>query len=266
MFSDLNVAVQESRAANLRLLQTLANAGYQRVALCHHVTLKKGVQLRPAPDLSDLLDETPPTRRGRKLEVLQRLNVIVDDPAVLHILSSPAAESYDLLSLCPSSGKVFLQSCSVLPIDIITFNFSGHLPFNLKHTQLLQAVDRGVSLEICYSPALQGSSTRRSILTNAQDLVKACKGKGVLVSSGASRPLEIRPPLDIVNLSRLFGLSDLQCKAGITTISRTAILHADMRRHSAKAVVSCYPLSDRQKRSERESGEGEPMTKKPRLS
>lgn len=107
-------------------------------------------------------------------------------------------------------------------------------------------------------------------------------GQGVLVSSGASRPLEIRPPLDIVNLSRLFGLSDLQCKAGITTISRTAILHAgrflpisssssispaiDMRRHSAKAVVSCYPLSDRQKRSERESGEGEPMTKKPRLS
>ena len=109
VFGDLNVRRQESRAANLCLLQTLADGmyacvppvvpgvfvwlpssgGYERVAFCHHVTLKRGVQLKPAPDLADLVELTPATKRGRRLEVLQRLTVTVEDPALLHTLVSP---------------------------------------------------------------------------------------------------------------------------------------------------------------------------------
>jgi ribonuclease P/MRP protein subunit RPP1 len=228
------------------------SGGYERVAICHHVTLKRGVQLKAAPDVTELVERTPVTKRGRQLEVLQRLTVMVDDPALLHTLSSPAAESYDLLAVCPASDKVFLQACSVLPIDIVTFNLAEKLPFVLRFSQISQAVERGLSLEICYSPALRGSSGRRNTLSSAQELVKGCRGKGVLVSSGGERALDFRPPLDVVNMSRLFGLTDIQCKAAITSVSRAALLHSRMRRHSAKAVVSSHPLPAGRRKRERE--------------
>ena len=96
------------------------------------------------------------------------------------------------------------------------------------------------------------------------------------MSSGGERALDFRPPLDIVNMSRLFGLTDIQCKAAITTVGRAALLHssetppagmrgfltmcvfvcvcacAGMRRHSAKAVVSSHPLPAGRRKRERE--------------
>ena len=169
--------------------------------------------MKAAPDVTELVERTPATKRGRQLEVLQRLTVMVDDPALLHTLvstllplfflshqlsfsllpatvippnighlvlppyqyihwchflieenlrikrrfwslkmflypshfflqSSPAAESYDLLAVCPASDRVFLQACSVLPIDIVTFNFAEKLPFVLKFSQLSQVCYR----------------------------------------------------------------------------------------------------------------------------
>lgn len=76
------------------------------MALYHHVTLTKGVQvicassttyqvralcllqLKAAPELTDLLNEIPLTKRRKKLEVLQRLTVTVEDSAMLHTLVS----------------------------------------------------------------------------------------------------------------------------------------------------------------------------------
>ena len=46
------------------------------------------------------------------------------------------------------------------------------------------------------------------------------------MSSGGERALDFRPPLDVVNMSRLFGLTDIQCKAAITSVSRAALLHS----------------------------------------
>ena len=59
-------------------------------------------------------------------------------PSPLWLQSSPAADSYDLLSVCPVSDRVFLQACSVLPIDIVTVNLADKLPFTLKYSQLSQ--------------------------------------------------------------------------------------------------------------------------------
>ena len=124
VFSDLNVWRQESHAANLSLLQTLADSKQTRMHLttsrpalladcrwvrescylssrdaqerCAGMVDELGVwvgrwwcvQLKPAPELGELLERTPVTKRGRQLEVLQRLNVTVDDPALLHTLVS----------------------------------------------------------------------------------------------------------------------------------------------------------------------------------
>ena len=223
VYSDLKVRKLDSCAANLSLLQALADSGWVLTTpnnvyhvTCHmcvrwvrescsmssHDPHKGGAgmslsgvwppllccaptsQLRPAPGLADLLHQAPLTKTGRRLEVLQRLTVTVDDPSLLHTLvssegskslthspfpgpvpslspsfssltspplsslplfkllspcqSSPAADSYDLLSVCPASDRVFMQACSVLPVDIVTVDLSNKLPFTLKYSQLAQ--------------------------------------------------------------------------------------------------------------------------------
>ena len=47
-------------------------------------------------------------------------------------------DSYDILSVCPGSERVFQQLCGVLSIDIISLSLAEKLPFSLKRTQLSQ--------------------------------------------------------------------------------------------------------------------------------
>jgi ribonuclease P/MRP protein subunit RPP1 len=53
--------------------------------------------------------------------------------------------------------------------------------------------------EICYgSGCLEGgSTTRRQFLTNALQLVKLSKGKGIILSAEASQIMFLRSPVDV---------------------------------------------------------------------
>ena len=64
----------------------------------------------------------------------------------------------------------------------------------------VKAIDRGVGFELLYSPAIKDSTMRRYTISNALNLMQVCKGKNVIISSAAERPLEIRGPYDVANL------------------------------------------------------------------
>lgn len=49
-----------------------------------------------------------------------------------------------------------------------------------------------------------------------QVLQAATKGKGIVISSGASQAMELRGPNDVVNMATLFGLSTEFAKAAIS--------------------------------------------------
>ena len=72
--------------------------------------------------------------------------------------------------------------------------------------QVAQAVARGVVFELCYSELLQDQSSRRWQINNAQQLTRASRGRGIIISSRARRPLETRDALDVANMGFLFGL------------------------------------------------------------
>lgn len=149
------------------------------MALCHHVNLTKGVQVRIIKEIPlPLTSCVPPaetstgadrpnksstphqeekearsspetgsecgglsstTHSGQFNRSSRTISLI---PFLASPQSSPAANSYDLLSVCPASDKVFLQACSVLPIDIVTFNLNNKLPFLPKYSQLSQVCNR----------------------------------------------------------------------------------------------------------------------------
>ncbi|XP_065920113.1 ribonuclease P protein subunit p30-like isoform X2 [Dysidea avara] len=175
----------------------------------------------------------------KPVKLLRRLTILVEDPSLLHVLASPAVSQYDIVAIQPNSERTFQQACATLPVDIVTMEMTEQLPFILRRQQIGQAIERGLMFEICYSPAILDANARRYTFSNALNLVRLCKGKNVIVSSKAQQPMELRAPYDVANLCHLFGIKGGgKCKDLITTHCQLAVLHAEMRRGSAKGIVT----------------------------
>ncbi|KAL5475147.1 hypothetical protein EMCRGX_G027210 [Ephydatia muelleri] len=242
-FSDLNIPIEGDKKCVSRILERLAEYGYERVALNEDISLVKKASLRAARELSEVVDDIPVSSKRRTLNVIRRLTVLAEDPSLLHVLGSPPAETYDLLAVRPGSEKVFQHACSTLNIDIISLDLSQRIPFYMKYPQVSQAMERGLHFEICYSPAIRDVTARRNVIANAQELVKMTKGKGnIILSSEARSDFELRPPEDVSNLCHLFGFKNDQCKGTLTTVCRSVLMHAVMRRETAKGVVGCVRM------------------------
>uniref|UniRef100_A0A8C9DLX4 Ribonuclease P/MRP subunit p30 n=1 Tax=Prolemur simus TaxID=1328070 RepID=A0A8C9DLX4_PROSS len=91
----------------------------------------------------------------------------------------------------------------------------------------VKAIDRGLGFELVYSPAIKDSTMRRYTISNALNLMQVCKGKS----------LEIRGPYDVANLGLLFGLSESDAKAAVSTNCRAALLHGETRK-TAFGIIS----------------------------
>lgn len=148
-----------------------------------------------------------------------------------------AANSYHLLAVQPMSERVLQQACTSLEVDIITFDFSKRLPFRLKPGPLQSALKRGLFFEICYAPALREETARRNFFTNALALTRATRGKSIIISSGARSAFELRGPYDVINMATLFGLSEQDAKAALTTNCEAVLAHAQARKAYRGAVL-----------------------------
>ncbi|KAK9803847.1 hypothetical protein WJX73_008026 [Symbiochloris irregularis] len=138
----------------------------------------------------------------------------------------------------PQAERAFTQACSSLDCDIISVDLSTRLPFSLKAATIVPAIKRGISFEIVYSAALRDETSRRHLFSNAAALVRASRGRGIIISSGARSAFELRGPYDVINLGVLFGLSDQQAKAAITTNCAHVLAHARSRKaHAGKVIL-----------------------------
>ena len=161
-----------------------------------------------------------------------RLTVVATEPA--HCAQLAAAgdvtRSYDILAVQAASERVFASACTTLDVDIISFDLARRLPFRLRVPAVRAALGRGITFELCYSPALREPNSRRQLFTNALAVVRATGGAGVILSSGAQRAFELRGPHDVANLGTLFGLSLAAAKAAVSTRMVAVLQHAAARR------------------------------------
>lgn len=135
--------------------------------------------------------------------IVSRLTILMSDA----ILQTPfpgrfrsSVSSYDLLSVQPSSEKQFRSACSDLDVDIISLDISKPLSFKIRATQVNLAISRGICFEIRYSQAVERHEALGNIVAGAKSLLKACKGRNLIVSSGTGNPFHARPPQDVENL------------------------------------------------------------------
>ncbi|CAJ1081298.1 ribonuclease P protein subunit p30 [Xyrichtys novacula] len=231
VFMDLNLSFCADKSRLRSLIETAAHLGFSTVAVNYtfEPTAKKKQEI-PAPmPITDLMDQLPVVQgRSRPIRVLNRLTVVMSDSSHFRP-TAPEYRRFDLLAVQPTSEKLFHVACMTLDIDIICITVTEKLPFFFKRAPINGAVERGVMFEVSYAAAIRDATMRRYTIANATSLMETCKGKNVILSSAAEKPLELRGPYDITNLGLLFGLSDGDSKEAVSSTCRSAVLHAETR-------------------------------------
>ncbi|KAJ9236234.1 hypothetical protein DTO207G8_3246 [Paecilomyces variotii] len=229
MFYDLNVPYSADDPEILHTLEFLAELGYTTVALSQTITGK--IPPNAAPP-------SPPANAPKSLTLLSRVNIPLADPSQNQRLTA-LAETYSLVAVRPTNEKSLLNACNNLDCDLISLDFSERLPFHFKFKTLASAISRGVRFEICYGPGVTGSGleARRNLIGNAMALIRATRGRGIIISSEAKRALGVRAPWDVINLACVWGLSQERGKEAICEEARKVTALARLKRSSWRGIV-----------------------------
>lgn len=229
MFYDLNVPYSAGDLEIPHTLNFLAELGYSTVALSQTITGKLPGTIAPPP---------PPANAPKSLKLLSRLNLTLSDTSQNQRLTS-LTQAYDLVALRPTNEKTLLNACTTLECDLISLDLSVRLPFHFKFKMLSAAISRGVRVEICYGPGITGSGVdaRRNLIGNAMSLIRATRGRGIIVSSEARKALGIRAPWDVINLTCVWGLSQERGKEAVCEEARKVVALAKLKRSSWRGIV-----------------------------
>jgi ribonuclease P/MRP protein subunit RPP1 len=170
--------------------------------------------------------------------LLTRLNLTLSDPSQNQRLGN-LTQLYSIVALRPANEKSLLNACNNLECDLISLDLSVRLPYHFKLKTLAAAIARGIRFEICYSPGVTGSGleARRNLIGNAMALIRATRGRGIIISSEAKRALAVRAPMDVVNLACVWGLSQERGKEAICEEARKVVALASLKRTSWRGVV-----------------------------
>jgi ribonuclease P/MRP protein subunit RPP1 len=180
-----------------------------------------------------------PFPTAKNIRFLRRANLILDDPSQNHRLAS-LSTAYDLLSVRPTTEKALLQACSTLDVDIISLDLSVRHPYHFKHKTLAVAIARGVRFEICYAPSIihSDATARRNLISNATQLIRATRGRGIVISSEAEKALGLRAPFDVINLGAVWGLAQDKGREAVDREARAVVAMAKMKRTSFRGVIA----------------------------
>lgn len=162
------------------------------------------------------------------------------DPSQNHRLTTVASH-YDILALRPTNERALLQACQSLECDLISLDLSTRIPYYFKMKTLSGALQRGIKFEICYAPgvlAADGGASRRNLISNATQLIRATRGQGIIISSEAKRALACRGPWDIINLAAVWGLGQEKGIEAVGREARSVVVQAGMKRTSFRGVIN----------------------------
>ncbi|KAE8895347.1 hypothetical protein PF005_g1272 [Phytophthora fragariae] len=183
-------------------------------------TAALGLQLKDA----DAAGKELPRQRKR---ITLKLEEVAD---AQKLLGSDVVQGYDVIAAEAATPKVFQFLCEQADIDLITFDVTNRLPFQIKRPGIVAAMKRGIHFEITYTPCLGDTAGRRYFFSNASNLVRLTGGKNLVFSSGATRDILLRSPYDVLNIGLLSGLKYGQALDAISTSCLAVLEHADKRR------------------------------------
>lgn len=230
-YHDLNLAyLNDARTLN-HTLSFAEELGYGTIALATTIAGK-------LPSTPAALNIQPLRNGHPQLTLLTRLNLTISDPSQNHRLAQ-FSSTFSLLALRPVNEKALQLCCNSLDCDIISLDFTTRLPFLLKFKTLSAALQRGIRFEITYSPSLtSGSDAKRHLIAGATSLIRATRGRGIIISSEAKTALGLRGPHDVMNLCQIWGLEQARGKEAVCEEAGKVVRLAALKRQSYRGVIT----------------------------
>jgi ribonuclease P/MRP protein subunit RPP1 len=201
---------------------------------------------------------------------LRRATLTITDPSTTNYRLPDYARAYDLLALRPTSDKSFSWAClsTTDPPALISLDLSSHLGWHIHHRTAMAAVQRGVRFEVCYSQALASENNgggggvdaarqRANFIGNVQSLIRATKGRGIVISSEARGALGLRGPADVVNLLAVWGLGPEKGFAAMGEGARAVVVNEGIKRRGFRGVVDIVKPAEGGEERKRDGLQGE---------
>lgn len=239
MLYDLNIAWSPSLPPSDldRTLRFAKSLGYDVVALNHPITAS--IPNAPSP-ITSPIPALPPSPSLPTL--LRRVTLTITDPSTTNYRLLDYSRAYDLLALRPTSEKAFSWACSgtTEPPALISLDLTTFLGFHIHHRTAMAAVHRGSRFEICYGQAVAAgvdARQRANFIGNVLALLRATRGRGIVVSSEARGALTLRAPADVVNLMTVWGLGPERGMEALGAGARAVVVNEGVRRRGFRGVV-----------------------------
>ena len=167
-----------------------------------------------------------------------------------------SAKEFDILAIRPTNEKTLQYACTQMDVDIISLDLSVRLPYYLKFSTIGSAYTRGVYLEICYAASIRDTGARRNLFSNAANLVRATRGRGLIISSEAAEALSLRGPHDLINLATFWGLKQEKGRDCILDNPRKVLIKADTRKNIHKGVLRVLEIPSELKEASLKRAQG----------
>ncbi|KAK1480454.1 RNase P subunit p30 [Colletotrichum tamarilloi] len=298
MLYDLNIpwSPTTSPADLARTISFASSLGYTVLALNHTITPPIPSQItNPLPKFpshSATVTPPPPTgtpsqpsqqqQQNKQPTILHRVTVTLSDPSQNYRLPTLAL-AYDILAVRPTTEKAFQAAClSMAEPSLISLDLTQHYPFHFRPKPLMAAVARGVKFEVCYAQVLASSSStsssasgggigpppdaraRATFISNFASLVRATKGRGIVVSSEARGALGLRAPNDVVNLLAVWGLGSERGTEALGVNPRGVVVNEGLKRSGFRGVVNVLEVGGRESdvKKNQQQGQGQQQGKK----
>ena len=103
---------------------------------------------------------------------------------------------------------------------------------------LSEAIKSGKRFELSYAQGVMGDSgMRRNLISNATQLIRASRGRGLIISSEAKAAVACRGPWDAINLAAVWGLGQERGYEAMSKECRTVVVAAKLKRTSYRGVI-----------------------------
>jgi ribonuclease P/MRP protein subunit RPP1 len=280
MLYDLNIAwTPTTSAADLeRTLRFSASLGYDVVALNHTIGAPVPPQItNPLPKFDPPASTSSSTPQPKLPTVLRRATLVLSESAQHHRLPQ-LASAYDILAVRPQTEESFSAACQSLDnVSLISLDLTVRQPFTFRPKPCMFAVNRGLRFEVCYAQVLQGPApahvigpkgarndgggnagigggtgggadarARAAFIGNVASLIRATRGRGIVISSEARSVLGLRAPADVVNLLHVWGLSTDRATEGLGVLPRGVVVNEGLKRSGFRGVVNIIGVADRE--------------------
>eukprot|EP00668_Euglena_longa_P035688 GGOE01045857.1.p1 GENE.GGOE01045857.1~~GGOE01045857.1.p1 ORF type:complete len:295 (-),score=66.33 GGOE01045857.1:138-1022(-) len=242
MFYDLNVLYNGDERQQRSLAAMAQRLGYSGIAW-NYVHSPHG-RSPPRPCQAITLCTVPGLKQLRRITLKPGDEVTFDD-----VMRSPTLQQYDLVAVEVAEKWSLLKCIDHKAVDIVSLDWNRVSDADGLRWPFQEAIQKGISFELTYNPALCDPLTRVAFSQAGQRLSRWTRCRNLVLSSGAADAFQLRAPLDVASMAILFAVDHSTAQhfvgsSALAAVKRAAARHMTIPFHVQEMVAAVEPAAE----------------------